>query len=486
MRMIKVYSVLLMLIFSIHVHASTVSDSETLEENNAQEISRIVAKVLSETGEDTIDGEVIKRITYKIVSGLSSEVLGKFLDTTVRYKVNAYIRDLAKDGGLKNLIKNKFNSNFKTEIMWIGADVFVSLAKEAIWKYSTLASRYTQSIVWWVDIGYTDLKAAVNPNKIAGAIDFTIGNSKALADMAIKINDELKTLGKLNWDIKYKEAMSNILTLELEFEKKYCKAQTVKEKDEVLATFKIKCREEKIFGDIFSSGYRDLFNARIDALKNKSVLKIIKFEKNKYAPLFLMLKNQNRDQYIRYVDNFFPEDIAYFLTVNYYYYYGTSKISTVTKNTIIFDYSVKALAQGFALEDFGVFYLGHINNENIDKGYAYNSISKAVSLVYPKDASYSFEYQDANITRKNFAKTLNEMLHLTLYLRKADETNIQSNLGKNVNADYNILVLQKLGIMAGDPSKTNFRKDDALSRLELMIMVVRAVDYCKKNKWRVL
>ena len=478
MRILKIIMLLVLIVACIH--------AEDIEETNAKKISIITARALSNTALSTISGEVVQRITYKLVTLVSKEVLTKFFkDSVTRRHVHKYIEELIKNGKFKKMFIRKFSSNFKTDAMWVGSDLFVELVKEAIWKFSKLESRYTQSIIWWIDIGYTDVKAAVNPNKIAATVDFTVGNGKVLLDMGSKINAELKTLGKLKWDIQYKKSMYNIMNYEYDTLREYTQATTTKEKNKIIDTFKLRCDGEKVFGDIFSSGHRDTFNARITALKSSALRRIDSFEKNKYTPLLLMLKDNNLKQYEKYVDNFFSPTISNFLIINYHYFFDKKDIKSVKRNTLIFQYAIRALALGFKLDDFGTFYMAHMTNDDIERNYAYTSISKAKKILYGGGV-YQYNYSEVKITRKSFAKTLISELSLKSYLSKADENNIQSILKRKKDLNYNMLVLNKLGIVAGKGDKTDFRNDDNLSRLELLIMIVRAVEYCQKNKWRII
>ena len=139
---------------------------------------------------------------------------------------------------------------------------------------------------------------------------------------------------------------------------------------------------------------------------------------------------------------------------------------------------------GFLLDDdFGILYMAHITNEKVPKYIAYNVISKMISIINstPLDSHVSAEF-DSLLSRKEFAKEVTNRLKLKHYLSKADIESIEYLTKIYPGLSYDILVLNKLGIIKGNVYKTNFRDNDELTMLELMIMVNKILNYCLDNK----
>lgn len=475
---------IIIILFTIVSFSNNILAEDTLEDTNAEKIALLASTAIANTGESLIKAETTEKLIVKISSILLKQISNKFFTRNYRKGLNQYIAILIENGSFKNALSTKFSRTFKTDVIWIAGDILIESCKEYTLRYSDIEDKYKQPVAWWIDILYTDFKAALNPNKVAGAVDFVIGNGKVLADMANEINEELKTFGTLTWDIKYSQARYRIYGYESDALEEYTKASNVKDRDKVLEDLKIKILGEKVFGDVFSVGHRDVFNSKIEGIKFQAIKHIESFERNKFKALLIMLENNDFEEYQNYSNTFFPEDISAFLTLNYAYFYNKKTISTVKSNTAIFHYAIKMLDWGFALDDdFGILYMGSISNEKVSKYIAYNVISKMISIIDSTTLAsrVSAEY-DSLLSRKDFAKEVNSRLNLKGYLSTADIENIKYLVEIYPGLSYDILVLNKLGIIQGNVYKTDFRDDDKLTMLELMIMVNRILNYSLDNK----
>ena len=264
------------------------------EELNIQQIASMTAEAFKNTRTGYIESETIEKLTINIIGTLSKQFSNKLLTRNYRKGFNKFLAEVIKKGSFKGFLNKKFTNSFKKDILWIPADIFIEYVKIYTMKESKVDERYKQPIVWWLDILYTDFKASFNPNKIAGAVDFLIGNGKVLADMSNQINNELKKYGQLKWEVKYSEARYKIFEYEAKALRQYTQAFTIKEKKKVISNFKIVCESEKISGNLFGYGYKDLFNTKIISVCYRGIYHIESFEKNKFKPLTVMLFNNDK------------------------------------------------------------------------------------------------------------------------------------------------------------------------------------------------
>ena len=486
MIQINLIRLLFILILSGNLWAITSTESNAISEENSVKISKIITKSLVTVGMNTVKAETYEKLTKYIIGNISKHVILKFCTGEQFVKSYEYVDALILNGTFERKVLRKLDDGLKTDLIWLASDLFVELIKQSIEEYSTMEYRYMKSTLWWIDIGYTDLKAALNPNKAMGAIDFVVGNGAVLVDMGVEINNTLKEIGETTWQIKFNDAMFNIDSYKYDTLKKYTKATSTVEKETIMNDFIALCKGEKVFSDIFSVGYRDVFNGKVNGLIINAQGDIESFDRDKFLPLLLMLKNEDFDQYKRYVNSYFPSDITNFLIINYYYFYDKRTVYSVKTNSVIFDYAIKILDYGFELKDFDAYYMGHLDNTIISDNKAYAVISKIVYKLYAGSPGSNYLYSGNTITRQKFASTLNNQVILDMYLSEADKENIKNSMQINNNLSYDMLVLNKLGIIQGNPLKIDFRQDDALSKLELLIITVRTIEYCEKNKLRIM
>lgn len=484
----KIFTSLFLLIISFNLYASNkfFYIPDEIAKKNAGKISKIVYNSIAKTGENIVKAETIEKITYYVIGGLSNFVVSKYCSEELYKKVNQHIAALIEKGTFEATIKSSFKKGFKTHLMWVGGDIFVELVKQSILEHSRLRNNIKTSILWWIDIGYADLKLLLNPNKVAGSIDFVVGNTKVLAKMAVAINEELTKLGKAKWDLKYQKSMFELMSYKDDYLKKYSRSSTIENREKILDSFRKKILSYKLSGNIFGSGHKDVYNIKISGLQYYWIMEIENFERDKFNALDLMIYNKNKLNYDKYLNIYFTPSEKQFLKK--YYAIGVhKKIPFLTDaNRSAYKYAVKSSRYGFFLSYYNISKLSsHKVYKPIKKHIAYNLISKIPALYKEHSPLPPYTEKDlpGEIDRKNFLRYLYITLDLSSFLYPGVDEKIKNELKQNsININqwkYYSLVLNKLGILKGNPRLKNVREDDKLTAYEALAVVTRTLDFLK-------
>jgi hypothetical protein len=319
-------------------------------------------------------------------------------------------------------------------------------------------------------------------------VDNTLILAEIGVDVANSAVDAVNSQLSLEMSIKYGE----IVDLFIEKQQAYYKASSYVQKVEIKNNIQTQCESIKLDGsEAFWATLRRTKDTYNSILKNHCLSNLLDMEKedSDKGNILRFARTWNQEKYNTYVKYYFRDSEQNELQ-RLYTVANFDVNLLVSENEASYKKLQRAIAHGFGIKQFLMGDTVFIQGKNVSKNIAHNFMF--ITMLLTEQSSFEHlpykwnEYlnseQNTNITRIEFASLIIQAFQLKETLSELKKSYLQVKyLAYNqpqYDWPYEAVLLNHFKIINNNTS-FNFRSDNALTRYELLVMLVNTLDLKK-------
>ena len=372
----------------------------------------------------------------------------------------------------------------KTDMLLLPVDVAVAFCK--IYFTKDVSNQYRKPIQWWIDLAYTDLKAAAMytaGDKLSASSEFIVGNSYVLVDMGKSNYDAMKDYKEAKTDLDYSLQLGKAMDLQWKYESAYFKSETAIDKLKFLNWFLEDYDTQiiKPFKDKWFKNY-DLIEKlrgdkwwRYDHIKEKDA--------NKHVMLYKQISSQTKEDYLKFIKYYFPNN-EYEKLSKLYDVYNFSPNLGAKSNDIAFKYLKKIYAHGIRRSNYenttfddealvslydAIYFIYAASSQSSNALHLHFKTKAIISKDFPNMSSSD------KVNRQFVAKLLIDYFELEKRLSATKKYYLKQKVQYSTLHDsYESLLLKELDIVTDN---RDFLPSSQINNITILMWVSNTLDY---------